>query len=316
MAISKGRIQKLLVKYLKKTGRHKTLKEVLLDIKQKDKKSSKISLSFEILKAPKIISIDVPKNPERKKKSADKKKIKKNKGEYNSSVILTANLVSPEFKLMATKFGLPKEHLEFFFDNREFFHWEMKENRIIHCSEAYCNFTTKLEKNGLVKHMVEVHNYQDIPCGEEDCKFVAYSHKSIKSHYSRFHGTGNRAPTIDPKYSCKYKSCSYQCKDTYGLELHSRIHENRLVSCAFCPYRSTTSEKMISQHLLTHFDTKNIKCELCSLLFRTQDALNRHWIRNHTKDFTCSYCSTSFPNFTQLQRHTTTCAERLKRLER
>jgi len=217
---------------------------------------------------------------------------------------------------MATKFGLPKEHLEFFFNNREFFHWEMKENRIIHCSEAYCNFTTKLEKNGLVQHMVDVHNYKNIPCGEEDCKFVAYSHKSIKSHYSRFHGTGNRAPTIDPKYSCKYKSCSYQCKDTYGLELHSRIHENRLVSCAFCPYRSTTSEKMISQHLLTHFDTKNIKCELCSLLFRTQDALNRHWIRNHTKDFTCSYCSTSFLNFTRLQRHTTTCAERLKRLER
>jgi len=301
MASKKRKMQQLLVKYLKKTGRKKTLKELLLDIEENDKKLTKVSLSFAILKAPKMISIEVPKNPERKKKSVDKKKIKK---------------VSPEFKLMATKFGLPKEHLKFFFDNREFFHWEMKENRVIHCSEAYCNFTTKLEKNALVKHMIEVHNYQDIPCGEEDCKFVAYSHKSIKSHYSRFHGTGNRAPTIDPKYSCKYKSCSYQCKDTYGLELHSRIHENRLVSCAFCPYRSTTSEKMISQHLLTHFDTKNIKCELCSLLFRTQDALNRHWIRNHTKDFTCSYCSTSFPNFTQLQRHTTTCAERLKRLER
>jgi hypothetical protein len=81
MAIAKGRIQKLLVKYLKKTGRHKTLKEFLVDIKQKDKKSSKISLSFEILKAQKTISIDVPKNPERKKKTADKKKIKKNKGE-------------------------------------------------------------------------------------------------------------------------------------------------------------------------------------------------------------------------------------------
>jgi hypothetical protein len=81
MAIAKGRIQKLLVKYLKKTGRQKTLKEVLVDIKQKNKKSSKISLSFEILKAPKTISIDVPKNPERKKKTADKKKIKKNKGE-------------------------------------------------------------------------------------------------------------------------------------------------------------------------------------------------------------------------------------------
>ena len=81
MAFAKGRIQKLLVKYLKKTGRHKTLREVLLDIKQKDKKSSKISLSFEILKAPKTISIDVPKNPERKKKTADKKKNKKKKGE-------------------------------------------------------------------------------------------------------------------------------------------------------------------------------------------------------------------------------------------
>ena len=217
---------------------------------------------------------------------------------------------------MATRFGLPKEHLEFFYVNRDHFHWEIKENRLIHCSEAYCKYTTAMAKDGLVPHMIEKHFYKNMACGKEDCEFVAYSQKSLKSHYSRFHGTGNRAPTVDPKRSCKYKSCSYQCKDAYGLELHYRVHENRLLSCPYCPYRSTTSEKMISQHLLTHFDTKSIKCEYCSLLFRTQDAMNRHWQRNHTKDFTCSYCSTTFLNFTRLQRHTTSCEERLKRLER
>ncbi len=86
MASTKRRIQKLLVKYLKKTGRHNTLKVLLLDIKQKDRKSSKISLSFEIWKAPKMINLEVPKDPVSKKKSKDKKKIEKKKGDNNSSV--------------------------------------------------------------------------------------------------------------------------------------------------------------------------------------------------------------------------------------
>ena len=88
MESKKRKMQQLLVKYLKKTGRKKTLKELLLDIEENDKKLTKVSLSFAILKAPKMISIEVPKNTERKKKSVDKKKVKKTKGNDKRSGIL------------------------------------------------------------------------------------------------------------------------------------------------------------------------------------------------------------------------------------
>ncbi|CBY39226.1 unnamed protein product [Oikopleura dioica] len=150
-----GKYDRLVLKYLKKTKRLKTLKEFEkgLDRKQKKDERKPVKLSFAIQKAPERKKIE--------KDSIDKKprQIKKEESKDKKTVV-----IPDKFIKIAKKFGLPEEHYEFFYENRESFHFESMEKNDVHCIEKTCKFTAKASPKCLVEHMITAHNYTDIPC--------------------------------------------------------------------------------------------------------------------------------------------------------
>merc|ERR1712037_6174 len=90
------------------------------------------------------------------------------------------------------------------------------------------------------------------------------------------------------------------------------VHENRVVSCSYCPYRNVQLKK-IEDHLLVHFDLKNFACDLCPGKFTTKNLLTQHMLKSHsTDDFICRDCGFVARKLSTLKTHRSTCKERLK----
>lgn len=103
--MSNSKFEKFLLKYFEENDFQKTLGVFKEDLKKK--RSATDSLSFTILKAPKnIIDIEL-------KQSGKKKRSKK------------AVKIAKQFKRIARKVGIPKEHFEFFFEHRTRFNWNL-----------------------------------------------------------------------------------------------------------------------------------------------------------------------------------------------
>jgi len=208
------------------------------------------------------------------------------------------------------KFGLPGEHLDFFYENREKFSWEHKKKMVVRCSgnNCHCKFTAVVKPGSLVDHMIEFNDFGEFPCQETDCNFTGYSTHSLKHHLNKFHGTAKRASSAEQKHRCKYASCSYIAPTTSALESHHRVHENRSIKCEFCHYRAFQAHIMY-EHMMSHFNIKPIVCEICDKSFRNNKILNKH-IMSHSKDFTCSHCNKSFERLRNLQTHLQECEDR------
>jgi len=283
-----------LKKYLIENGYTKTLA-----VLERDKVfKTSTSLSFAILKAPERVTKKVI--PEkRKKKDVEPEKVK----------------ISDEFKQLALKFGLPGEHLEFFFENREKFSWERKKKMVVRCSgnNCHCKFTAEVKPGSLVDHMIDCHEYGEYPCDKTDCSFTGYSTHSLKHHLNKFHGTAKRASSAEQKHRCKYASCSYIAPTTSALESHHRVHENRSIRCEFCHYRAFQAHIMY-EHMMSHFNIKPIVCDICDKSFRNNKILNKHMM-SHSKDFTCSHCDKSFERLRNLQTHLQECEHRWSKFE-
>ncbi|CBY31510.1 unnamed protein product [Oikopleura dioica] len=111
---------RLVKKYLKKTGRLKTLKELEKSIDRKQTKDERkpIKLSFVIQKAPEKVKVEKAQTFSAKKPQT---KVKK-EPEEKKTVSIPDNFIK-----LAKKFGLPEEHFEFFYTNRDSFQWESKD---------------------------------------------------------------------------------------------------------------------------------------------------------------------------------------------
>jgi len=179
---------RFVLKYLKKTGRQETLKIFMKGLERKP-----VKLSFAIQKAP-ARKIVVRTEIKSKKKPKESEKEKK-----------TAT-IPEKFKKIAEKFGLPEEHLQFFYENRESFQWEARDKTDIHCTEKTCRFVMKASKGCLIDHMISVHKYHDIACDKPDCSFIAYSQKNLNFHTGGFHGHGRRPDSANA--ACPFSSCN------------------------------------------------------------------------------------------------------------
>ena len=103
--MSNSKFEKFLLRFFEENDFQKTLGVFKEDLKKK--RSATDSLSFTILKAPKnIIDIEL-------KQSGKKKRSKK------------AVKIAKQFKRIARKVGIPKEHFEFFFEHRTRFNWDL-----------------------------------------------------------------------------------------------------------------------------------------------------------------------------------------------
>jgi len=218
---------RIVLKYLKKTRRFKTLKELekSLDRKQKKDVRKPVKLSFVIQRAPEKVKAEITQATLAKKSRNREKK----EPEEKKTVV-----IPPKFIKIAKKFGLPEEHLEFFYENRDSFNWESKDKTYIHCIDVGCKHTVKVSPGCLVDHMITVHNYRDVPCDKTDCSYVAYSDKNLTAHMKQFHGIGKKR--VDGDHSCPFPTCKVSFVSPSKLQLHLNVHENRLSTCHYCPY--------------------------------------------------------------------------------
>ena len=270
------------------------------DSKTNSGNRKRVELSFAVLKAPERKIIDL--SPVSRK---SRKKLNENGKESGK--------VPAKFVKLAKKFGLEMDHLEFFYQNRDSFHWETKEKKDTHCNENGCNFTIKESKGCLVDHMITVHNYEDIPCGKPDCSFIGYSEKTLNLHRATFHGHGKR-PDEKAVYPCPYSSCKSSFRHPSILRRHVDTHENRVYSCSYCQYRNSAKCRL-AEHLNIHFDIKKFVCDICTRPFYNNNDLTHHKSRSHKAegaDFECIDCGFSAPAYKSFKVHRSTCKERLK----
>jgi uncharacterized Zn-finger protein len=159
--------------------------------------------------------------------------------------------------------------------------------------------------------MITVHNYRDIPCGKTDCSYIAYSQNNFAQHKIRFHGHGKK-PVEFANHTCPYPTCKVSFLFPTLLKRHLNVHENRVLSCNYCPYRNATSYKL-HDHLLVHFNIKNFECDICLSKFTRKNDLTLHQKRKHSnEDFFCVDCQFTTVKIDAFDKHRKSCKERLK----
>ncbi len=320
---SNDKIKLFLRNFLERTKRKRTLK--LLEKDWHNEKSEKfkqkshsMKLSFDIIKAParqielKAIKSEI--NKRKKKKNTNREGIIAFHPDFN--VILAAKKIPEEFMLMATRFGLPKTHLDFFYSHRENFHWEIKDQKRIACTgnRGNCKFTTEMSSRCLVDHMITVHNHGEFECDQIDCKYVAFSSEMLNKHIAVFHGTGKKVPSKHQSIPCKYSSCSHMAVYQSNLVIHHQVHENNLpFKCQFCTYRAIKYESL-NLHMLYHFKIQPFECNICNDKFYNEGNMILHK-RIHTSDFSCSHCFQNFEKSSLLAKHTRICSKRLEKFK-
>jgi hypothetical protein len=260
---------------------------------------------------PVKLSFAIQKAPERKKLeiSTVKKKVQlKEKKEPEEPKTI---VIPDEFIKIAKRFGLPKDNYDFFYRNRDSFHWESKDLADVHCTESSCKHTVKPSSQCLVDHMITAHNYTDIPCDKTDCSYVAFSKKNLMHHKLRFHGHGKR-PTEYGNHKCPKLSCNSFFRWPSDLRKHVDVHENRVLSCNYCQYRNANPNNL-HDHLSVHFNLKNYKCDLCSSKFFKKKGLKLHLkVIHSTDDFVCVDCGFTSTKLSNYNMHRASCKERLK----
>ena len=188
--------------YLKKTKRLKTLAAL-------ENRSKFEQLSFKILKPPNRKKHEISKI----QNSSKTQKITKTKNKSKND-----EKISRKFRKVAKLFGIPEEHLEFFYENRSRFSWNIKEKPKVQCTEQHCKYTAEFKQHSLDEHMIAKHNYKDIQCQEPNCTYLAYSQKSFGQHKARFHGTGSRNSNLRFDHACRYSNCSFSAKCDFLLQ--------------------------------------------------------------------------------------------------
>ena len=285
---SKKQIRKFLREYFNQHGYMKTLEAYEKDIRHGTK------LSFSIISPPK-----------RKVSS----KLETYSQSKNKNKKLQEDKVPNKFKRVAAKFGIPKEQHSFFYKNRECFNWETFDPDI-HCSERWCKFKTKHSKHALDEHMKSAHGWKDFPCDAENCKYVAYSKRSLTFHQTRFHGVGKKSPATYGNVRCPYNNCSFVSTDDSKLDRHLNIHENRMLFCYLCPFRCAVVWNL-EAHAAMHLGIQSYKCSFCEKVFILKKARNAHEKRYHS-ELVCTYCKKEFEKLKKYDEHVRTCDERLK----
>jgi len=283
-------------KYLKRTKMFKTLEEFQKSVDRKQKKVEKkpVKLSFAIQKAS-----------ERKKIEKVSIELKMPKRKLNEEQ--EKNVIPKSFKKMATKFGLPAEHWDFFYEERENFHWETIGEKKVYCTIGKCDFSAAAKAGSMVEHMIENHDYGQFPCTKPLCKFEAYSPWSLNKHLKMFHGSKNFS-IYKHNFSCQY--CPFSSKDNVTLDRHVRIHENRLLKCQYCNYATVRN---LPEHIFHHFRIRNFQCDICEKTYLSKGTLTAHK-REHTRDFCCLSCNQLFERRHAFDKHVKNCKVRLSKL--
>lgn len=97
--------------------------------------------------------------------------------------------------------------------------------------------------------------------------------------------------------------CNITLPNTPAYNLHRRIEHLKLTVCSTCG--KTVQKCNLTQHLNTHLETTDCKCDLCGKGFKTKTHLNNHITATHQKlkRYKCEHCDLKFVHSTGRRSH-------------
>jgi len=155
------------------------------------------------------------------------------------------------------------------------------------CTNLGCKFVTTVSSDELFEHCRLKHQWQDHPCAESNCNFVAYNIHALRKH-ARFHSDN---AVKNYQHQCRRANCTTSFYKLLLREFHENIHDNILIKCIFCPYTCVKPEQLVNHHR-RHFNFRDYKCDECQRTFFTQGNLNMHLKTMHSDEkIKCPVCN-------------------------
>lgn len=106
-----------------------------------------------------------------------------------------------------------------------------------------------------------------------------------------------------PKYMCD--KCGFSCASMSGLNYHEKhSHQGEEIAkkpCLICGIMVTDCS--MPYHILKNHSVNPFPCDICSSAFQTEETLQRHVMRVHTKGNACQYCGKKFRNKKHMLDH-------------
>ena len=160
----------------------------------------------------------------------------------------------------------------------------------MHCKN--CDFkTSTLEK--LEIHERRDHNMEKISCPLCETQFISKS--SLKNHIRIVH---------EKNYStavCKY--CDFSTKQATEMERHRKLHEENMILCDQCEYKTTKAFRL-RQHRDRLHDTTEHFCKSCDYKSNTRRQLYYHDRAVHRGlTYNCEVCGFKTARSGNLRQH-------------
>lgn len=157
----------------------------------------------------------------------------------------------------------------------------------------------------LIHHMSQQHTGKENQCKYCNQRYALEA--SLKKH-ERYECL-KRSELVDNeirKHEIKKETTSDVKKTWGGYREPKNVQGPKMFSCDFtnCDKVYDTHYKL-KQHLLSHSNLREFKCDLCECAYNTKPRLRRHYIYNHTDHptFDCEVCGWKFREKNNLKRH-------------
>ena len=112
------------------------------------------------------------------------------------------------------------------------------------------------------------------------------------------------------EYECNQKLCGKRFQASRDLEYHIRLHDNRLDSCFFCPWKGISGKNHSETHLSHHFNILGpLKCHFCEKRFFNPARRTEHEeLHEKIEDrYKCKFCKFMTHSKTAYGKHKAIC---------
>jgi len=111
----------------------------------------------------------------------------------------------------------------------------------------------------------------------------------LKLHLGQFHKIRKNASRKSER--CSAVDCLASFSSPSLLKRHMDIHNNTIpYNCIYCHYRTIDSHRF-GNHLSSHYDELDYKCDICGHTAQRKADLSRHMDQHNDIKYKCTICS-------------------------